>query len=317
MITQSKSASTDGAAHVYAGAESAADNKRGILLMVFAMAAFAIEDAFIKMAGSLGMSAAAILLWLGFGGTIIFSIYASMRGIKVWTQSFFNPYVMARNAAEAGATFCFITSLTLLPLSLATTILQTVPLIVTAAAALILGEKVGWRRWLAVAVGFLGVLLVIQPTQESFSPLALWAIAAAIGLAIRDIVTRKVPKSIETMQLMVWAYAAIGFVGLGLVASGADWGGTAQPAAWGWIVGMLAIGAVSYWALTEATRIGELSVVAPFRYSRLVFGVAIGVMIFGERLDYWAIIGGALIIAAGLYAFHRERVRSRQARQDA
>jgi drug/metabolite transporter (DMT)-like permease len=294
-----------------AAEEAAAGNKRGIILMVAAMAAFAVEDAFIKLAGLGGMPTEAILGWLGLGGAAIFGAYARWRGIRIWTRDLLHPAVIARNIGEVAGTYCFVKALTLIPLSLATTILQTMPLMVTAGAALLLGEQVGWRRWLAIAAGFCGVLLVMRPATGAFDPLSLWAVGTVAGLAARDIATRKVPKSIDTMQLMVWAYAGIALLGLGLIAGGADWGRDATPAAWGWVAAMLAIGAFSYWALTEATRIGEVSVVAPFRYSRLVFGLAIGVAVFGETLDGWMIAGALIIMASGLYAFHRERVRAR------
>ena len=287
------------------------ENIRGIALMVTAMGLFAVEDALIKIAAR-DVPVWQILVILGAFGMAVFAAEARRRGIAAWSRSFLHPAVLVRNAAEVTGTLAFVTALALIPLSTATTILQAAPLVVTAGAALVLAETVGWRRWLAVAFGFLGVLLVVKPGMAGFDVEALWAVAAVLGLSVRDLATRRIPKDIHTIQLAVWAYAAILALGCGFVVFGARPVMPGREAALA-LAAAAMIGIFAYWSLTEALRAGEVSAIAPFRYSRLVFGVGIGVVVFGETLDTPTLAGAAIILGAGLYAFWRESRRGRRA----
>ncbi len=206
---------------------------------------------------------------------------------------------------------CFVMALSLIPLATATTILQATPLLVTMGAALVLGEKVGWRRWTAILVGFGGVLLVIRPGLEGFEPEVLWAVAGVLGLGIRDLASRKVPKTISSLQLSAWGFFAVGISGavLMLVTGDAVMPGATEAM---YLGGALSVGVLAYWALTEATRIGEISVVTPFRYSRLVFSTIVGILVFAEFPDLYTLAGACIIIATGLYTIMRERSRRRQ-----
>lgn len=286
------------------------ENMRGIMLMVLGMLGFAAEDMFIKLA-SAGLPVGQILLVLGFVGALIFAIYAHFNGTSVVSRGFFHPAVVLRNLAEMLGGLCFVTALSLIPLATATTILQATPLLVTMGAALILGEAVGWRRWTAILVGFGGVLLVIRPGLEGFEPEVLWAVAGVAGLAIRDLASRKVPKSITSLQLSAWGFFAVGISGAALMAiTGVAVVPSAQET--GYLTGALLFGVGAYWALTEATRIGEISVVTPFRYSRLVFSMIVGILVFSEFPDGYTLAGACIIIATGLYTIMRERKRRRQ-----
>tara|TARA_R110002020_G_scaffold48855_12_gene139615 strand:+ start:17934 stop:18842 length:909 start_codon:yes stop_codon:yes gene_type:complete len=286
------------------------DNMRGIMLMVLGMLGFAAEDMFIKLAAS-GLPVGQILLVLGFVGALIFSIFARFNGTNLLSKGFFHPAVLLRNLTEMVGGVCFVTALTLIPLATATTILQATPLLVTMGAALVLGEAVGWRRWTAILVGFLGVLLVIRPGFEGFEPEVLWAVAGVAGLAIRDLASRKVPKSISSLQLSAWGFFSVGVSGIALLAID---GGAVMPTVreTTYLAGALAVGVLAYWALTEATRIGEISVVTPFRYSRLVFSMIVGMLVFGEFPDLYTLAGACIIIATGLYTIMRERKRRRE-----
>lgn len=286
------------------------DNMRGIMLMVLGMLGFAAEDMFIKLAAS-GLPVGQILLVLGIVGAMIFAVYARINGTRVMSSEFFHPAVMIRNLTEMLGGVCFVTALTLIPLATATTILQATPLLVTMGAALVLGEAVGWRRWTAILVGFFGVLLVIRPGLEGFEPEALWAVAGVIGLAIRDLASRKVPKSISSLQLSAWGFFSVGVSGIALLAID---GGAVMPTGREtlYLVGALSVGVLAYWALTEATRIGEISVVTPFRYSRLVFSTIVGILVFNEFPDFYTLVGACIIIATGIYTIMRERKRRRQ-----
>ncbi len=285
------------------------ENLRGIVLMVASMAGFAIEDMFIKWAAA-GVPTGQILVLLSVFATPFFAIMTRRQGASVWDKAALHPAVIGRNAGEMIGTAGFVTALALTPLTTATAIFQATPLAVTLGAALFLGEMVGWRRWTAILVGFCGVLLIIRPGLEGFNLYSLWSIVAVVGLSARDVATRRIPSSISTMQLATWGFAAVGLLGVGMLAlsGGAVW---LTPSQAGYIGGALMFGIGAYWAIILATRIGEVSVITPFRYSRLIFALIIGTVVFHERPDMITLAGAALIIGSGLYTFARERFRKR------
>ena len=282
------------------------NNLRGGLLMVLAMLGFAIEDMFIKLlAGSL--SVGAILVLLGIGGAFAFGALARARGEALWSRDLFHPMVLLRNGCEVLGTVGFVTAIALTPISSASAILQAIPLFVTAGAALFLGETVGWRRWLAVAVGFAGVLLILRPGLDAFEPASLFALQGALFLAGRDLATRGVPAAVTSLQLSTYAFAVIVPTGLAVLVF------TDQTfeIPHGWAIALVALtittGVVAYYTIVAATRIGDVSFVSPFRYSRLVFALIVGVLVFGERPDAFVLAGSAIVVGSGLYTFLRER----------
>jgi len=283
------------------------DNARAIVWMVAAMALFAIEDALIKvLTTTLGVGQ--ILFVLATGGAIVFSIITKRNGSKLLTADVFQRAVIMRNIGEVFGTLGILMALALIPLSVASSILQATPLVVTMGAALFLGERVGWRRWTAVLIGFFGVLLIIRPGATDFDPNALFAVVAVIGLAVRDLATRRLPSRLSSMQISAYAYWALVPPALALMLFQGGW----QPVG-GAMGSILAVGILlgvgAYYILTHALRIGDLSAIAPFRYSRLVFSLIIAMTFFGERPDTLMLLGAAIIIATGLYALYRERVR--------
>ena len=285
------------------------ENLRGIVLMVASMAGFAIEDMFIKWAAA-DVPTGQILILLSVFGTPVFMALAWRQGARFWETSILHPAVLWRNGGEMLGTAGFVTALSLTPLTSATAIFQATPLAVTLGAALFLGETVGWRRWTAILVGFCGVILIIRPGMDGFNINSLWSIVAVIGLSARDVATRRIPQAISTMQLAAWGFAAVGILGFGMLAvsGGAIWLTLQQSA---YIGGALTFGIAAYWAITQASRLGEISVITPFRYSRLLFALFIGALMFGERPDVITLSGAALIIGSGLYTFARERLRKR------
>lgn len=284
-------------------------NLRGILLMVAAMGGFAIEDMFIKWA-SADLPTGQILLMLGVLGTPVFALMARAEGARLISPDFFHPALIWRNLGEMIGTFGFITALALTPLTTATAIFQASPLVVTMGAALFLGETVGWRRWSAIAVGFVGVMIIIRPGLDGFQLASLWSVLAVLGLSVRDIATRRIPGRITTAQVSAWGFVAVALLGALMLAvtGGAQLPSVAQA---GYIAGALAFGVAAYWAVTQAMRLGEVSVITPFRYARLVFALIIGMVVFTERPDVLTLLGAALIIGSGLYTFARERLRKR------
>ncbi|WP_151718514.1 DMT family transporter [Gemmobacter serpentinus] len=285
------------------------DNRRGILLMVAAMAGFALEDMFIKWA-SADLPTGQILLMLGVLGSPIFVLLARREGGRFLNRDILNPALLGRNLGEMVGTFGFITAIALTPLTSATAIFQAGPLVVTLGAALFLGEKVGWRRWSAIFVGFIGVLIIIRPGLDGFEMASLWSVLAVIALSARDLATRRIPGHITTAQVSAWGFISIAVLGAIMLAftGGAHMPGPVQA---GCIAGALLFGVTAYWALTQATRLGEISVITPFRYARLIFAMIIGGLVFAERPDLLTYLGSALIIGSGLYTFARERLRKR------
>jgi len=283
------------------------DNTRGSALMVLAMLGFAIEDMCIKqMAGALPVGQ--ILMLLGIGGALIFGIIARACGDTLWSRDLLQSSVILRNTGEVFGTLGFVTAVALTPISSASAILQATPLVVTIGAALFLGETVGWRRWVAIAVGLSGVLLVIRPGLDGIDANSLFAVQGVIGLAIRDLATRRVPSTITSRQLATYAFAII--IPTGAVMQWIGWGGTHLVVPGGADIIRLCVaigvGVAAYYMLVAATRIGDMSVIAPFRYSRLVFALFVGVLVFGETPDRLTLTGAAIIVGSGIYTLWRE-----------
>ena len=286
------------------------ENLRAISLMVLSMAGFAIEDMLIKII-ALEMPTGQFLILIGAGGALIFTAMSRRQGQAVLSADFLRPSIIIRNLGEVIGTLGFVTALVLTPLSSASAILQATPLAVTLGAALFLGEAVGWRRWSAILIGFCGVIAVIRPGLDGFEPASLFAVLGVIGLATRDVATRAAPARISSAVLSAHGFAMLVPAGALLLCIS---GGATAPSALGYglLLAALAIGVSAYYALTVAMRLGDVAVVTPFRYVRLVFALAIGVTVFNEQPDAWTLIGAAIIILSGLYTFFRERQLSRK-----
>ena len=281
------------------------ENLRAIALMVLSMAGFAIEDMLIKYI-ALEMPTGQFLMLIGAGGALIFTLMAWRQGQAVLSADFLQPTIIIRNLGEVIGTLGFVTALVLTPLSSASAILQATPLAVTLGAALFLREAVGWRRWSAILIGFCGVVAVIRPGLEGFEPASLFAVLGVIGLATRDVATRATPATISSLVLSAHGFGMLVPAGAFLL-----WisGGAVAPSAQGYglLFAALIIGVSAYYALTLSMRLGDVAVVTPFRYVRLVFALFIGVTVFHEQPDAWTLGGAAIIILSGLYTFFRER----------
>ncbi|WP_349037527.1 DMT family transporter [Pseudotabrizicola sp. 4114] len=284
---------------------SSADNPRAAGLMVASMAGFALEDLFLKRAAS-AMPPGQVIAMMGAGGAVVFWLIAARLRQPILTRRALTGAAALRTLSEALAAMLYITALALIPLSVNSALLQASPLVVTMGAALVLGEKVGWRRWTAIAVGFLGVLIILQPGTEGFRLAGLLTVACVFLMASRDLSTRVMHVSIGTFQLTTWAYLGLVPAGLVLMAMQGQSLQAIDPSQWVDLTGALVTGLFAYYAVTAAMRLGEVSVVAPFRYARLVFAMILAMIFFGERPDVWMLTGAALVIGSGLYTFARE-----------
>ncbi|PKG58699.1 EamA family transporter [Shewanella sp. Choline-02u-19] len=273
--------------------------------MVAAMAAFSIEDMLIKAAAettSLGL----ILALFGLGGMLIFILLTYRQGQRVIHPAILSKAVLMRAVCEIVGRFCFALAITLTPLSSASAILQATPLIAMIGAALLFGEQVGVKRWLAVLVGFIGVLMIIRPGLAGFEAASLFAVVSTLGFAGRDLATRAAPPVLSNLQLGVYGFFVLiptGLVMLIYQNEPLQINGTATIQ----ILGAIVFGVMAYNALTIAMRAGDVSVIAPFRYTRLLFALALGIFVFGESPDLLTLLGSLLIVASGAYTLMQTR----------
>ncbi|MGY6706677.1 DMT family transporter [Roseinatronobacter sp.] len=281
------------------------DNLRGAVLMSLAMAGFALEDMFIKLLAD-ALPVGQILVLLGLGGAVAFGIIAHRKGQQVLSPALLTPALLLRNAAELVGTVGFVLSFVLASLATASAILQAAPLFVTLGAVLFLGEKVGWRRWTAISVGFAGVMLIVRPGMAGFEPASLFAVIGVIGLAGRDLATRVIPSAVSSYQISSWAFAMLVPAGIFLMLAMEHAVIIPSLAQALTLAAALGVGVLAYYSLVAAMRVGELSFVTPFRYTRMLFALIVAILVFGERPDGLTLIGAAVIVAAGLFTLWRE-----------
>ncbi|MFD0858183.1 DMT family transporter [Roseovarius aquimarinus] len=291
------------------------DNLRGSLLMVVAMAGFAAEDLFVKLLSE-DLPVGQILMMLGAAGCAVFAVAAKAQGTRLIGPVLLTRAVMLRNLGEIIAAVSYVTALAMADLSTVSAILQATPLAVTLGAALFMGAQVGWRRWSAILVGMMGVLMIVRPGLDAFDISSVFAVIAVAGLAVRDLATRVIPPNVSSMQLSCYAFGTmVPTGGVLLLFSG---GGTMpEPLAWAYLFGAMVFGVLGYYFIVGAMRIGEIAAVTPFRYARLVFALILGMFLLGERPDLWTLLGAAIIIATGLYTLIREQRVARRAFREA
>ena len=283
------------------------ENLLGIGFIIIAMAGFAVEDAIIKFLTA-RLSPGQIMVMIGLGGTSCFYLLARLNGQSVTQKIVRNPWVIGRTLSELFGTALFVLSLALVPIITISAIIQVSPLLVTLGAAVLLREKVGIRRWSAIVIGLFGVVVILRPWATNFDAAAILALLGVIGLSARDVATRRVPKKTPSLVLAILGFGATIPAGLILIAFDPR---LLVPTSQETIlfVASIFIGVGAYYCIVAAMRLGDVSAVVPFRYSRLVFGVAIGVWYFDETLDRWTLIGSAIVVGSGLYALWRETRR--------
>ncbi|MGJ8617319.1 MAG: DMT family transporter [Sulfitobacter sp.] len=282
------------------------DNLRGAVLMVLAMAGFAIEDMFIKLLAD-AVSVGQILTMLGIGGSLAFGAIVLAKGEALFSRNMLSFPILFRGLGDLFGALAFVSAIVLTPISSASAILQATPLAVTLGAAIFLREPVGWRRWTAIIIGLIGVLLIIRPGLDSFEVLSLLAVFAVFALALRDLATRRTPAAITTMQLSFLGFVVIIPAGLLLMVFTGSKLVALNGTEWAYVTSALTIGLFAYYAIVAAMRIGDVGFVTPFRYVRLVIALIIGVAVFGESPDALTLIGAAIIVASGIYTILRER----------
>ena len=273
-------------------------NLRGSLFMTASMAGFAVEDAFLKQI-SQSMPVGQVSAIFGFCGVVVFALMALRAGHAPVPRAALTRTMAVRSVFEVTGRLFYALAIAMTPISTASAILQATPLVVVLGAALIFGERVTLGRWALILIGFLGVLVILRPGVAGFSPLSVLALVAVAGFAGRDLATRAAPLGLSNAQLGVAGYVML--MVSGLIILGVT-GGAVLPDAR--MMGLLALGAgfsiAAYAALTNAMRSGEVGVVTPFRYTRLLFAMVLGVTVFGERPDTATLIGAAIIVGCGV-----------------
>ena len=283
-------------------------NRRGMLFMVLAMALFSANDAGTKFAVR-EVPVSEVMLLRGIFALVFLTTVLWWRGELRDAPKALDWQVSLRGFAEAASGALLISAFALIPLGNVITIVQLVPFIMTIIGALMLGERVGWRRWTAVAAGFIGVLFVVKPGTAVFEPASLFAFAATFAILLRDMLARSIGARIPAFVVTLGSIVAGVIVG----AAGSMFQTWQMPG----ILTILATAisgvclVLAQFFIVLAYRGTELSAVAPFRYAIVLFAVMYGFLLFSEVPDHWSLAGMAIMILSGLYMLHREATRSR------
>ncbi len=290
------------------------DNLTGAILMMASMAAFTLNDTMMKsMAGEIPLFQ---LLFLRGALTSILVAVMAWRMRVLWPKIPRRDrwVIVLRITAESLATYCFLTALFKMPIANITAIMQALPLTITFAAALIFREPIGWRRLLAILIGFVGVLLIVRPGPEGFNANVIYALAAVGFVTLRDLATRRLSK--EVPSLFVTLVTSVSIMAIfGLASLTGDW------AAMNMRTGALTIGAGvmiigGYLCSIMVMRVGEISYVAPFRYTGLIWALGLGWLVFGQWPDGITLLGAAIVVGSGIFTLYREAMLARKIRAD-
>ena len=272
--------------------------------MTAAMGCLTFADLLIKIA-SQTLPIGQVMIFLGIGSVIVFWGLMRINGESIRLQPLVDSAIILRNIGDLIAINSMCLALVYVPISTIGAVIQTVPLMVTAAAAIFLRERVGIRRTLAIMLGFLGALFIVQPGATNFDAMTSLVFVSAIGMSLRDIGTKLVRKNFSTLLLSFYSCVIFSFSGcvLLLITGGANVPDIKMTFIF---LAMIALGSLGVIFMTEAVRLGDMSIVSPFRYTRLLFSMAAGILILGEQVNVMMLFGSALTILSGLYIWRRE-----------
>ena len=288
------------------------DNARGAVLMMAGMAAFTLSDSIMKLLGP-QMPLFQTLAWRGLGVSVVLALMAWRAGaFRVALTPGDRRLVLLRTLADTASTWFFLQALYHMPLANLTAIMQALPLTVTLGAALFLSERVGWRRLLAIAVGFLGVLLIVRPDAGGFDLYALFALLCVLLVTARDLLTRRMSRAVPSLTVAL--ANAVAVMLFGVAGSMTEVFTPPQGTTALLLLGTSVFIVAGYLLTVMAVRTGELAVVTPFRYTGLIWALVLGLVLFGEWPDPLTQLGAALIVATGLFTFYRQQVTARRSR---
>ncbi|MER2604379.1 MAG: DMT family transporter [Siculibacillus sp.] len=292
------------------------DNRRGIIAMNLAMAAFNLSDALTKVATQTLPLGETIFVRGAFATA---AVAAVVIATGTWRQAhrLVDRRMGLRLVGEIGATLFYLAALVHVALPNVSAVFQATPLAMTAAAAVFLGEVVGVRRWAAIAVGFVGVLIIVRPGLDGFEPHSVLVLVSVGFVVVRDISTARLGATIPTSLVTLATAVSVTMLGVVLMPFEAT---VSLRTAWVWPsanqFGLLAVTAAAllagYVLLIRATQLAETSAIAPYRYTLLVWAFLYGVAFFDDRPDAATLVGAGIVVATGLYSFRHE-MRARAA----
>lgn len=282
---------------------------RACAYMALSMAGFTINDAMVKTVSDT-IHAGQIMFVRGVIMVALLLIVVKLRHIPVSAAQLKNKPFLIRVFGEAIATVLFLTAIAQLPLANVSAILQALPLVVTVGAALVFGDRFGWRRLSAIIVGFIGVLLVVKPGVDGFNSYSLLVLATVVFAATRDLATRAVPSDIDSLVITTATATGVCLVGIAMIIPTGGWVPMTRVD-----MATLAVASIflftGYQFIVLAMRQGDIATVAPFRYTSLIWAITLGYLVFGEIPDRWTLVGSAIIVGSGIYAIYREHRKNR------
>jgi drug/metabolite transporter (DMT)-like permease len=283
------------------------ENLRGIASISACNLLFLTNDTIMKVV-SVELPLGEILLLRGIVATLWLGIIVAVTRTPIRLPVLANRAVFWRTVSEIVSAYLYLVALFQIPIANANVILQVVPLMVTAGAAIFLKEPVGWRRWTAITVGFVGVLVVIRPGLAGFNQFSVLALASAAFIALRDLTTRIMPVGVSTLAIALVTAVAVGLSGpVYAVIVGERWIlPSAQASGLILTASVFLIG--GYLTSVDFMRHGDIAVTAPFRYTAIIWAVISGYVVWREIPDLTMVLGTLVIIATGVYTFHRERL---------
>jgi len=286
------------------------NNMKGAALMTGCVSAYVINDAFMKLLFSeVALFQAIFLRSIITVPPVLVMVWITKVAIRNLSKQD-KRLILLRVVAEIFTTIAFLTALKHMPLANVTAILQALPLAITMAAALFLSEPVGWRRWSAILVGFVGVLIVVRPGLEGFNIYSLSALMAVISISVREISTRKLTSEVPTITVVLsTAVGSALFAGIMMIGSELD---TVSALSWLLIIGAAVAVLIATLLSVMAMRIGEIGFVSPFRYTSMLGAIGLGILLFGDWPDQPTLVGTLIIVSTGIYAFHREKTIGRR-----
>ena len=279
---------------------------RGVMLMCGSMLAFTLNDTLVKAVLSDGVPLYQVILLRGLGAVLGLSLIAlHLNGrLGLWPAGRDRVFLLLRTIGEVGATWSFLVALSHMQLANLSAIMQSLPLVVTLVAALLFHEPIGWRRISAIVVGFAGVLIIIRPGAAAFDRWSVLGLVSVAFVVLRDLSTRRFSSALPSTTGAIWAALAVLILGaIGL--AGQTWH-QLSVLHLAEIAGAAVFLIAGYLCAIKVMRVGEISVVAPFRYTSLLFAILLGWMLFGSLPDRWTLLGGAITVASGLFILQRQ-----------
>lgn len=289
-------------------------NIRSSLFMMLGMGVFAIGDALTKYSTQT-LNLGQFMFMRGILCILLLIFIASRQGVLHRWRDTLDKITVLRGFGEIGATTCYLVGLTHLSLAFVSSVYQAVPLAVTLGAVLFLGEKVGWRRWLSISIGFIGVLIIIRPGSDGMNAYAFLLLIGVCFTALRDLSTRRINMQIPTVLISTMTSVMITMTGFVMMQLDTGW---VQPTQTDLIHVSIAavLLIIGYHCIILATRAGDMSFASPFRYTSLLWAIVLSYIVFNQAPDQNTLLGAAIVVASGCYMLYREAMTGYRKRKE-